>query len=129
MSDYMTNLSDAGWAILEPLLVRPDPRGKRDKYDKRMIMNALLYWVKSGCQWRMLPKDFGIPWFIVYDRYRRWNQQGVWERILSTLVEASRVKNCRQAQPSYAIIDSQSVKTISHGAQRGIDGGKKSQRT
>lgn len=128
MSNYETNLSDKGWALLEPLLARPDPRGKRDKYNKRMIMNALLYWVKTGCQWRMLPKDFGIPWFVVYDRYRRWNEQGVWERILCTLITASRLQDGRAASPTYAIIDSQSVKTVYGGKQRGIDGGKKNQR-
>jgi hypothetical protein len=78
----------------------------------------------------MLPKDFGIPWFVVYDRYRRWNEQGVWERILCTLMMASRLQDGRAASPTCAIIDGQSVKTVYGGKQRstlfgGIDGGRK----
>jgi putative transposase len=124
---YSSDLSDAGWVFLEPFVTRTTLRGKPDKYDKRLIMNALLYWVKTGCQWRMIPQDFGVPWFVVYDYYRRWNARGVWEAVLCKLVEASRVKNGRLPTPSYGIVDSQSVKTVYHGPQRGIDGGKKDQ--
>jgi putative transposase len=125
---YSSDLSDAGWAFLEPFVTRTTLRGKPDKYDKRLILNALLYWVKTGCQWRMIPEDFGVPWFVVYDYYRRWNARGVWETVLCKLIEASRVKSGRAPTPSYGIVDSQSVKTAYHGAQRGIDGGKKNQR-
>jgi putative transposase len=124
---YATDLSDTGWSYLEPFLHRADPRGKRDKYDKRVVMNALLYWVKTGCQWRMIPQDFGIPWFVVYDRYRRWHEEGRWALILVKLVEASRLKAGKAASPSYGIVDSQSVKTAGSGPQRGLDGGKKNQ--
>ena len=64
------------------------------------------------CQWRMIPNDFGIPWFVLYAYYRRWGKRGVWETILCKLIEASRLKKERCATPTFAIIDSQSVKTI-----------------
>ncbi len=71
--------------------------------------NAILYVVKSGCQWRMLPHDF-TPWPTVSNHYRRWNQRGIWQAILDPLNARTRVKQGKTPFPSYAIVDSQSVK-------------------
>ncbi len=72
----------------------------------------------------MLPKDYP-PWKTVYDHYRRWNQRGIWERALDELARTYREKNGKAPTPSYAIIDSQSVKTVSSSEARGVDGNKK----
>ena len=72
--------------------------------------NAILYVLKSGCQWRMLPHDF-TPWQTVYDYYRRWNQREFWQAILDSLNTRTRVKQGKKPSPSDTIVDSQSVKT------------------
>ena len=96
-----------------------------NKHTKRELVNAVLYLVKTGCQWRMLPKDFP-PYETVWSFYRRAVQSGKWEKTLDILVEKTRVDAGRTPTPSYALIDSQSIKTTSASEQRGIDGGKKS---
>lgn len=89
-------------------------------------MNAIFYVVKSGCQWRMLPKDFP-SWKSVYSFYKRIRDRGILDKILYDLVETSRLKKGRNANPSYCIIDSQSVKNNGMCEDIGIDGGKKNQ--
>jgi transposase len=87
-------------------------------------LNGVLYLNKTGCQWRLLPKDF--PAYVtVWSFYRRAVKLGLWEKILACLVEKSRVDSGRSASPSYCLIDSQSVKTTSSSDERGFDGGKK----
>ena len=98
------------------------------KQDVRQEVNGILYVLKTGCQWRMLPKEFG-HWAKVYARFRRWRLSGVWERVLIALREQERERRGKKAQPSVAIIDSQSVKTTGTGRQRGFDAGKKNQGT
>ena len=91
------------------------------------IVNAILYVTKGGIQWRMMPNDFP-PWDTVYALFRRLNQRGVWEQVLDSLNRLHRQRQGRNPEPSYAIVDSQSVKTQYASEERGIDGGKKSER-
>jgi transposase len=116
---YPSDLTDAPWAKLKPLL--KVPRGERHaggrprKYPLRRVVDALLYVVKTGCQWRQLPADFP-PWLSVHQQFRAWRDSGVWERITKTLREQGRQAKGRNASPSVAIIDSQSAKTVLKGA-------------
>lgn len=121
---YPSDLSDEEWELLAPFFQRPDPRGNPGKYAKRDIVNAILYVTKGGIQWRMLPHDFP-PWDTVYDHFRRLNKRGVWEQVLDSLNRLHRQRQGRTPEPSYAIIDSQSIKTQYASEERGIDGGKK----
>ena len=117
---YPTDLTDKQWEAISPLL-----KGLREyKWPKRELINAVFYLVKTGCQWRMLPHDFP-PHFTVHSFFRRARLSGLRDNILNRLVEISRENAGRSPEPSYAIIDSQSVKTTSASDERGIDGGKK----
>lgn len=125
---YPSDLSDEEWALIAHFFDRPDARGNPGKFDKQDIVNAILYVLKGGIPWRMMPKDFP-PWDTVYDHFRRWNQRGVWEDALDFLNRKARKKQGKKKTPTYAIVDSQSVKTQYASQDRGIDGGKKRQRT
>ena len=117
---YPTDLTDEQWAIIAPLFV-----GMREyKYSKRELLNAVLYLVDNGCKWRQLPHDFP-PYSTVHSFYRRARLSGLWDRILEHLVKITRENAGRNQTPSYALIDSQSVKTAYASDQRGFDGGKK----
>ena len=116
---YPTDLTDEQWAEIEPLFVGMRYR----KYSKRELLNALLYIVDSGCKWRQLPHDFP-PFQTVYSFFRRAKANGLWNRILEHMVKLTRKNTGRKESPSYAIVDSQSVKTTGASEQRGIDGGK-----
>jgi len=118
---YASDLSDRQWAILAPLF---PPAGNKSKWEKRELVDAVLYLVDNGCKWRNLPHDFP-PYTTVANFYYAAIKSGLWERIQAALVEKVRVAAGRKAAPSYAIIDSQSVKTTSAAQERGIDGGKK----
>ena len=118
---YASDLSDSQWAIIEPLF---PPAGNRSKWEKRELVDAVLYFVDNGCKWRNLPHDFP-PYTTVANFYYAAIRSGLWEKIRAALVERVRTEAGRNAGPSYAIIDSQSVKTVSSGEERGIDGGKK----
>jgi putative transposase len=125
---YPSDLSDQEWALMAPYFDRPDPRGNPGKFEKREIVNAILYVLKGGITWRMMPHDFP-PWDTVYDHFRRWNERGVWEKALADLNKVARSKQKRTPTPSYALVDSQSTKTVYASDERGIDGGKKGQRS
>ena len=118
---YASDLSDSQWAIIQPLL---PPAGNKSKWEKRELIDAVLYFVDNGCKWRNLPHDFP-PYTTVANFYYAAIRSGLWEKIRAALVERVRTNTGRNADPSYAIIDSQSVKTVSAAEERGIDGGKK----
>ena len=111
---YASDLSDAEWAILKAYIPAVLPGGRPAKHERREIMNAILYVLRSGCAWELLPHDFP-PYKTVYDYFRQWRKQGIWERANAALREQLRLTEGRCATPSAAIIDSQSVKTTEKG--------------
>ncbi|MDE6426216.1 MAG: transposase [Ruminococcus sp.] len=117
---YTSDLTDAQWKIIKDYF----PAGNKSKYEKREMVNAVLYLVKTGCQWRNLPKDFP-NWKAVSMFYYRAQKKGVWDEVLKMLVSKTRKANGRKENPTYALIDLQSVKTTSASEKRGYDGGKK----
>ena len=121
MTNYSTNLSNSQWKIIANFL---DVERNR-KYSLREIINGILYLVKSGCQWRMLPKDFP-NWKLVYYYFSTWTKAGIIEHIHETLVEKIRKQHGRNEEPSVGIIDAQSVKnTLVSSQDKGFDAGKK----
>ena len=120
--EYPTNLTEKQWQILEKIV---DPTNRKRKNHLKGIMNAMLYLIKTGCQWRMLPKDFP-PYNTVYYYFRKWKNEGVFEDIMDTLREKVRLSMGREDTPSLGILDSRSVKTSHHvDSDRGMDGNKK----
>jgi transposase len=111
---YPTDLSDAEWAMLEPLIPSPQPGGRPARHVRREIVDAILYVLRTGCQWRALPHDLP-PWGTVWWYFRTWREAGVWEQVNTALREQARVRVGRQPSPSAAIVDSQSAKTTEKG--------------
>jgi putative transposase len=121
---YPTDLSDEVWLYVRPHLPEPAPQGRPRLHGLRAILDAVFYVLKSGCPWRLLPREFP-PWKTVYDRFRRWRIDGTWERLNAQLRERLRCRLGREPNPSAGIVDSQSARTSGVGGQeRGFDPAK-----
>jgi putative transposase len=117
---YETNLTDARWEIIAEFI----EDGRKRKHSLRTIIDAILYVVKTGCQWRYLPNDFP-KWQLVYYYFRKFETTGLIEIIHDELRDQVRVKKGKEVSPSLGLIDSQSVKTASVTTEKGVDGNKK----
>lgn len=120
---YPSDLTDNQWEMIKDNFDCGN-YGKSRKYPVRTLVNAVFYVIKTGCQWRFLPKEYP-NWKTVYSFYKRAKDKERWEKLMRDLVGKSRIAQGRNPNPSYSLIDSQSVKTTSACEKRGIDGGKK----
>jgi transposase len=117
LKKYTSDLTDAEWAKIEPLLPPEKPVGRGREVDLREVLNAIYYRADNGVKWRNLPSEFPA-WQTVYSYFRTWVRLGVWEGINLALVEDVRQSVGRAAEPSLTIIDSQSVKLGQKGGRK-----------
>jgi putative transposase len=125
--DYPTDLTDGQWELLQPVLPERTWRSGgpgRPPCDMRRMLNGILYLNKTGCQWRLVPKEFG-HWSTIYSYFKRWRRDGVWARVMEVLRQEERRYLGRPPEPSAGSIDSQSIKTATQSEDIGFDGNKK----
>jgi putative transposase len=120
---YATDLSEREWKLLEPLVPPAKPGGRKRDVNMREVLNGIFYILRSGCSWRLLPHDLPA-WQTVYGYFNRWRLDGVWEAMNDALRQSVRQADGRQAEPSAAIIDSQSAKATAVKGVRGFDAAK-----
>ena len=123
IASYPTDLTDAQWKVIVVMLPEKKKRG-RPRISRREILNAILYIAKGGIQWRMLPNDFPA-WQTVYHVFRKWQREGLWERVNARLRAKVRKRIGKRCRPTAAILDSQSVKSDPHRGVVGYDAGKR----
>jgi putative transposase len=120
---YPTDLTDRQWDCISPLVPAARPGGRPRSLNLREVINAILYIVVTGCQWRMLPHDYP-KWQSVYAYFKQWRDDGTWQRIHDTLRATVRRRAGRHKHPTAGCLDSQSVKTTQVAGVRGFDSGK-----
>jgi len=120
---YETSLADAQWAVLQPMLPPISKRG-RPPTNRRLVVDAILYVLKGGVPWRMLPTDFP-PWKTIHSLFRKWTLDHTWESLNARLRALARAQQGKRCRPTAAVLDSQSVKSDGHGGAVGYDAGKK----
>ncbi len=122
-TEYDTNLTDSQWEFIAPMLPAPSKLG-RPPTDRRLILNGILYVLKGGIPWRLMPSDLP-PWKTVFHVFRKWTLDHTWDAMNDALRTLVRQEEGRNPQPSAAILDSQSVKSDGHGGEVGFDAAKR----
>jgi transposase len=123
---YETSLSDRQWAVIEPLLPARNPRhgGRPLKYDRRLILDTILFVLRTGCAWRHVPHDLA-PWDAAYRWFTVWTADGTWRGVHEALRQRVREREDRHREPTAAVLDSQSAKSAEGGEAIGYDAGKR----
>jgi transposase len=121
---YPCGLTESEWEQVQHLFAPPGRTGRPEKYPRRQMLDACVYVLRSGCSWRMLPKDFP-SWAAVYKTFRRWQTRGLFEAMYDELRILWRTRQHRAGEPTAAVLDAQSVKTSPQGGPKGYDAGKR----
>ena len=123
---YASSVSDYEWELVHDIFERPGPvrPGRPPKYPRRLMLDAIFYAVRTGCSWRMLPRGFP-KWEVVYATFRDWTAKGWFDQMHARLSAMWRERAGRDAQPTAAILDSQSVRSSPQGGEHGFDANKK----